>query len=128
MPFDTPERCYELVVEETFEPMKHVVDKVDGYDLTKLTPCPFCNETDVEVRFDPNEKNLSDAGYKGEFKVYCKKCGAYGPGMPEYGYAVRFWSDHRQRDERLKERVNEYRRKLRKWLENIPSATAILEK
>lgn len=128
MPFDTPEKCYEHVVEETFEPMKRVVDEVDGYDLTKLTPCPFCNETDVEVRFDPNEKHLSDAGYKGDFKVYCKKCGAYGPGMPDYGYAVRFWSYHRKRDENLKERVAEYERKVRKWLGNIPMIAEIMEK
>lgn len=123
--FDTPDESYEHVLDDKFEPM-HAVSHVDGYDLSEATPCPFCNRSNVEVRFDPNETRLAEYGYKGEYKVYCKECGSYGPGMPDYDHAVRLWNYHRRRDEHLKSRLLQYESDMRQWLESMPDSWRII--
>lgn len=91
------------------------------YKLDTVVPCPFCNTVNVAVMFDPNEVHLG----VGEYRLYCKKCGAYGPTMPTLSHACRFWN-RRDRDKAIAENLSRFDSQLANWISECPSALNLL--
>jgi hypothetical protein len=67
------------------------MDIVWSYHETKLKKCPFCHESDLEVKKSLIPAWNDDKGKSFDFKTRCNKCGAVGPAGKSEEEAMSLW-------------------------------------